>query len=75
MSMEVNELRGEKFLGRGESEIDSPLFNPKMKIPFCWLLFTHALHREKNTLETKPECYANDKVKSPPVFRSLYDDF
>ena len=23
-------------------------------------------HREKNTLEPKAECYANDKVKSPP---------
>ena len=34
---------GGKVLGRGESEIDSPLFNPKMKISFCWLLFTHAL--------------------------------
>ena len=34
---------GGKVLGRGESEIDSPLFNPKMKILFCWLLFTHAL--------------------------------
>ena len=33
------------------------------------------LHREKNTLEPKAECYANGKVKSPPVFRSLYDDF
>ena len=32
------------------------------------------MHREKNTLEPKAECYANDKVKSPPVFRSLYDD-
>ena len=32
-------------------------------------------HREKNTLEPKAECFANDKVKSPPVFRSLYDDF
>ena len=33
------------------------------------------VHKEKNTLETKAECYANDKVKSPPVFGSLYDDF
>ena len=32
------------------------------------------LHREKNTLEPKAECYANDKVKSPPLFRSLYDN-
>ena len=32
-------------------------------------------HREKNRLEPKAECYANDKVKSPPVFWSLYDDF
>ena len=32
-------------------------------------------HREKNTLEPKAECYANDKVKRPPVFRSLYHDF
>ena len=37
--------------------------------------FSCRFHREKNTLETKAECYANDKVKSPPAFRSLYDDF
>ena len=30
-------------------------------------LSTSTNHREKNTLEPKAECYANDKVKSPPV--------
>ena len=29
------------------------------------------LHREKNTLEPKAECCANDKVKSPPLQRFL----
>ena len=32
-------------------------------------------HREKNTLEPKAECYANDKVKSPPVFRFTLRQF
>ena len=40
-----------------------------------YFVVTMLYHREKNTLETKAECYANDKVKSPPAFRSLYDDF
>ena len=39
------------------------------------LMIAFANHRERNTLEPRTECYANDKVKSPPVFRSFYDDF
>ena len=30
---------------------------------------------EEGILEAKTECYAKDKVKSPPCFRSFYDDF
>jgi hypothetical protein len=30
---------------------------------------------EEGILEAKTECYEKDKVKSPPFFRSFYDDF
>ena len=29
---------------------------------------------EEGILEVKTECYAKDKVKSTPFFRSFYDD-
>ena len=30
---------------------------------------------EEGILEAKTECYAKDKVKSPPFFTSFSDDF
>ena len=30
---------------------------------------------EEGILETKTECYAKDKVKSPPFFRLVYNNF
>jgi hypothetical protein len=30
---------------------------------------------EEGILEAKTECYEKDKVKSPPFFRSFYDNF
>ena len=39
------------------------------------IVFLMSSHKEKNTLEPKAECYANDKLKSPPVFWLLYDNF
>ena len=37
--------------------------------------FFHNLTIDEGILEAKTEYYAKDKVKSPPFFRSFYNDF
>ena len=45
-------------------------------MPFAGTIFAYSETTaiEQGILEVKTECYAKDKVKSTPFFKSFYDD-
>ena len=45
-------------------------------MPFAGTIFAYSETTAiEEGIEAKTECYAKDKVKSPPLFQSFYDDF
>ena len=46
-------------------------------MPFAGTIFAYSETTaiEEGILEAKTECYAKDKVKSPPFFQSFYNSF